>query len=188
MFNSLSFLPFIPYNIVKYLALKDEIIWKMLKYNTPDALSKPDLSFKEKMELIWTGDAKQENYSVFLSPLVKDAITESKTIIKIWDYRGLTENLFVADMIYEFDCLYGGDMAMVTYKGVPVSRGDLFINRIMSVLNGAEIGGVGKLQFNTQMSRYSNLNATIGNSKTFTGVVIYMVVQVGDSGSCEPCD
>lgn len=34
-------------------------------------------------------------------------------------------------------------MSLVEYNGIPVSRGDLFINKAMTVLNGAEVGGVG---------------------------------------------
>ena len=50
MFNSMSSLPYIPYNILIYLARQDsaEDIWKMLKYNSYDALSKPNLTFNEK--------------------------------------------------------------------------------------------------------------------------------------------
>jgi hypothetical protein len=38
MYNSLSALPFAPYSILKFLALNNENIWKMIKYNSHDAL------------------------------------------------------------------------------------------------------------------------------------------------------
>ena len=86
MYNSMSVLPYVPYRILSYLATKDEIIWKMLKYNDYDALSKPNLTFKEKMNLIWkTG--KQENYNVFLTNQIDDAISEAKTIFKLYEYN-----------------------------------------------------------------------------------------------------
>ena len=55
MYNSLSALPYIPYNILVYLARQDaaEDLWKLLKYNSYDALSKPNLNFDQKLELIW---------------------------------------------------------------------------------------------------------------------------------------
>ena len=43
MFNSLSQLPKAPYSILTFLALNNENIWKMIKYNSYDALSKPNL-------------------------------------------------------------------------------------------------------------------------------------------------
>lgn len=181
MYNSLSRLPSIPYAIVKYLALNDEIIWKLMKYNDYDALSKPDLSFSEKLDLIWkTGP--QEDYGVFLTNLVEDAIPASRCITKIYQYYIHAKELFSNTVVYAFDFLYGGQMSLVEYNGIPVNRGDLFINRILEVLNGADVGGVGTLVFFDDKSRYSLGKSVIGNSKTFTGVCLYMAVDVGDSG------
>lgn len=187
MFNSFSTLPYIPYNIIVHLAKNDEVIWKMLKYNSYDAMSKPNLSMKEKIDLIWK-QGKDEDYGIFLKPLVEDAITQSKSIMKCYQYYINPSNLYIGAVTFAFDFLYGGDMALVEYNGVPVSRGDLFIHRLLTVLNGADVGGVGKLVFHEDISRYHNANATIGNSKTFAGVQIFMTVQTGDSGTQEDCD
>ena len=78
-------------------------------------------------------------------------------------------------------------MSLVEYNGIPVSRGDLFIHCMLYLLNGAEVGGVGKLMFLDDMSRYSAAKSTIGNNKTFTGVQLYMAVNVGDSGKVIGC-
>lgn len=186
MYNSMSSLPYIPYNILTYLALNDEILWKLLAYNGYDALSQPDLTFSEKMDLVWkTGS--QEQFGVFFTPLVEDAIPESKCILKIYNYYTHASDLYNGTVVYAFDFLYGGQMSLVEYNGVPVSRGDLFENRILEVLNGAIVGGVGKLMFFDDMSRYDLAKATIGNSKTFTGMLLYMSVMVGDSGKVENC-
>lgn len=186
MYNSMSRLPKIPYKILEYLALNDEILWKMLAYNSFDALSKPDLTFSEKMNLIWkTGP--QEDFGVFFTALVEDAIPESKCILKVYDYYIHANQLYTGTVVYAFDFLYGGKMSLVDYNGVPVSRGDLFINRVLEVLNGAEVGGVGKLAFFDDMSRYDLARVTIGNSKTFTGMQLYLSVNVGDTGKDEGC-
>lgn len=182
MYNTMNVLPYLPYNIMKYLALNEEILWKLLKYNSYDALSKPNLSFQEKMSLIWATDDKQEDYSVFFTNLVEDAIPRSKTIMKLYKYYIDSVNVFLADVVYQIDFLYGGNMAMVEYNGIPVSRDDLLIQRVLETLNGVAVGGVGTLQFNTQMSRYSSVRTTIGNDKTFTGASLFLVVQVGGSG------
>lgn len=185
-YNSMSALPYIPYNILTYLAMNDEVIWKLLAYNGYDALSQPDLTFSEKMDLVWkTGP--QEQFGVFFTPLVEDAIPESKCILKIYNYYTHASDLYNGTVVYAFDFLYGGQMSLVEYNGVPVSRGDLFENRILEVLNGAVVGGVGKLMFFDDMSRYDLARATIGNSKTFTGMLLYMSVMVGDSGKVEDC-
>lgn len=189
MYNSLSRLPSIAYNILVYLATQSsaENLWKMLKYNDYNCLSKPALTFDEKMSLIWK-NGKQEKCSVFLTPLVEDAITESKTIVKIYDYYIQPKERYISSVIIAFDCLYGGNMSLIDYDGIPCSRGDMFISTILSTLNGADVGGVGKIGFHDDISRYSLARATLGNEKTFTGVQVYMTVQIGDTGISSPCD
>lgn len=182
MYNSLSALPKASYNILEYLALNNENIWKMLKYNSYDALSKPNLTMSEKLSFLWK-NGKQEDFGVFLTNLVGDAICESKCIFKIYQYYiHANPSAYISTPVYAFDFLYGAQMALIEQDGIPVNRGDLFIHEILSTLNGVEIGGVGKFQFNDDLSRYDAARSVIGNSKTYTGVVLYMSTLMGDSG------
>lgn len=189
MYNSLSRLPSVAYNILVYLATEPtaEDLWKMLKYSEYNCLSYPNLTFEEKMNLIWK-NGKQEQFSVFLTPLVEDAITESKSILKIYDYYIHNNERFYSSVIFAFDFLYGGNMSLINYKGIPASRGDVFIHCLLSTLNGVEIGGVGKLSFEDDTSRYNLARATLGNERTFTGVQLYMAVRIGDAGLVNSCD
>ena len=190
MYNSLSRLPTIPYNIMVYLAKSTDpiadIFWKMLAYKDYKALSHEPLTFQQKMKLVWA-QGKQDTYSVFLTNLIEDAMAESKQIVKIYQYYIHASELYNSTVVYAFDCLYGGQMSLVEYNGIPVNRGDLFIHCILSLLNGTEVGGVGKLIFFDDMSRYTAARSTIGNDKTFTGVQLYMAVNVGDSGKEIDC-
>lgn len=190
MYNSLSRLPTIPYNIMVYLAKSTDpiadVFWKMLAYKDYKALSHESLTFQQKMKLVWA-QGKQDTYSIFLTNLIEDAMAESKQIVKIYQYYIHASELYTSTVVYAFDCLYGGQMSLVEYNGIPVNRGDLFIHCILTLLNGAEVGGVGKLMFLDDMSRYSAAKSTIGNNKTFTGVQLYMAVNVGDSGKVVDC-
>ena len=190
MYNSLSALPTIPYNIMVYLAKSTdpiaEVFWKMLAYKGYKALSHEPLTFQQKMKLVWA-QGKQDTYSVFLTNLIEDAMAESKQIVKIYQYYIHASELYTSTVVYAFDCLYGGQMSLVEYNGIPVNRGDLFIHCILALLNGVEVGGVGKLTFLDDMSRYSAARSTIGNNKTFTGVQLYMAVDVGDAGTEDGC-
>ena len=190
MYNSLSRLPSIGYNIMVYLAKSTdpiaEVFWKMLAYKDYKALSHEALTFQQKMKLVWA-QGKQDTYSVFLTNLIEDAMAESKQIVKIYQYYIHASELYNSTVVYAFDCLYGGQMSLVEYNGIPVNRGDLFIHCILSLLNGTEVGGVGKLIFFDDMSRYTAARSTIGNDKTFTGVQLYMAVNVGDSGKEIDC-
>lgn len=190
MYNSLSRLPTIPYNIMVYLAKSTDpiadVFWKMLAYKDYKALSHEPLTFQQKMKLIWA-QGKQDTYSVFLTNLIEDAMADSKQIVKIYQYYIHASELYNSTVVYAFDCLYGGQMSLVEYNSIPVNRGDLFIHCILSLLNGTEVGGVGKLIFFDDMSRYTAARSTIGNDKTFTGVQLYMAVNVGDSGKEIDC-
>nr|DAZ67932.1 MAG TPA: hypothetical protein [Caudoviricetes sp.] len=190
MYNSLSRLPTIPYNIMVYLAKSTDpiadVFWKMLAYKDYKTLSHEPLTFQQKMKLVWA-QGKQDTYSVFLTNLIEDAMAESKQIVKIYQYYIHASELYTSTVVYAFDCLYGGQMSLVEYNGVPVNRGDLFIHCILTLLNGVEVGGVGKLTFLDDMSRYSAARSIIGNNKTFTGVQLYMAVNVGDTGEEVGC-
>ena len=190
MYNSLSRLPTIPYNIMVYLAKSTDpvadVFWKMLAYKDYKALSHEPLTFQQKMKLVWA-QGKQDTYSIFLTNLIEDAMAESKQIVKIYQYYIHASELYTSTVVYAFDCLYGGQMSLVEYNGIPVNRGDLFIHCILALLNGVEVGGVGKLTFLDDMSRYSAARSTIGNNKTFTGVQLYMAVDVGDAGTEDGC-
>ena len=186
MFNSLSNLPTAPYKILEYLAKNNENIWKMIKYNSYDALSYDNLSMSEKLSYIWKTGA-QEDFSVFLTNIVGDAICEEKCILKCYDYYIQATDAYISTPIFAFDFLYGVTMALVDKDGIPVNRGDLFINEVLSTLNGAEIGGVGKLMFNKNQTRYDFGRSVIADSKKFTGVQIYLSTNMGDAGKVIDC-
>ena len=117
------------------------------------------------MNLLWKNGDPQEPYNIFFTNLVEDAIAESKCILKIYNYYIHANQLYTGTVVYAFDFLFGGKMSMVDYNGVPVSRADLFVNRILTLLNGVYVGGVGKLTFFDDMSRYDLGRSVIGAGK-----------------------
>ena len=139
MYNKYISMPYIPYRIIEYLANNNENLWKILKYNTYDCLSEDDLTFEEKMELIWSHEANQEDYKIFLTALVENMIPVSGTIIKIYKEMTLPRNHINAVAGYEIDILYGGKIALVEYNGIPCNRGDVCEAEILSTLNGVEV-------------------------------------------------
>ena len=115
-------------------------------------------------------------------------MAESKCLLKIYTYIIQPNDLYTSSVVYSFDWLYGGQMSLVDYDGIPVSRADLFTSIIFDTLNGITIGGVGKMMFNDDISRYMGVNSIIGNSKTFTGITLKMGTLMGDAGKDESCE
>lgn len=189
MYNSMSALPNALYNILEYLVKAEsaENIWKMLRYNDYYALSKPNLTINEKLDLLWR-EGPQEDYGVFFTNLIEDAVCTSKSVLKIYHYYTYARpNSYLSTPTFAFDFLYGGQMSLVERDGIPVNRGDLFIHELLATLNGANIGGVGVLMFDDEQSRYDAARSVVGNSKTFTGVQIYLSTFMGDTGTEVGC-
>ena len=66
---------------MEYLALNEEIFWKVIKYNTYDALSKPDLTFQEKMALIWARDEKTRKNIMCSLPIWLKMLSQSPKLL-----------------------------------------------------------------------------------------------------------
>ena len=171
-------------NITQKCLIRYEFLTK--KYGEKIVYENFNLSIEEKLSYVWKSGA-QEDYSVFLTNIVGDAICEEKCILKCYDYYISATDLYIATPVFAFDFLYGVTMALVDKDGIPVNRGDLFINEILSTLNGVEINGIGKLMFNRNQTRYDFARSVIADSKKFTGVQVYMSTNMGDSGSEISC-
>lgn len=181
-FNQFNSLPYIPYNIISHLAQdpKADGLWKLLKYNGADALSQPSLTLKEKLALVWKGQPKQNEYSVFFTRLVEDEQLEERSLIKIYNADTLPENHLKSICSYAFDILTGAKTTVVDYEGVPCSRIDVMEMFLLQSLNGIEVSGVGVLQFNHGLSRLSRSTYGIGNNTSYIGTQLIMGVIVSD--------
>ena len=182
-YNKFVSMPFIPYRIMEYLAYNNENIWKILRYDTYDCLSKSNLTFDEKMDLIWKNQGNQQDYRVFLTWLVENMIPDSITLLKLFRYNTMPQNNLEAYATYEFNLLYGGKIALIDYQGVPCSRGDVLEAEILQTLNGKDVGGVGMLQFNRQVSSVSHSQLNIGNNETFEGISLWMGIYINEVGA-----
>lgn len=181
-FNQFTQLAYAPYRIIEYLANNNQNIWKMLYYSTYDCLSQTDLTLSQKLELVWRGDAEQKEYNVFLNRTVEDAEPDSTCILKIYRVDNKPINHLLSTVSYEFDFLFGSKISLVEYNGICCNKGDVFESELMQTLNGVDIGGVGLLQFNHELSTLSRSSLNLGNNKTYSGDSIIMCTQNGTVG------
>lgn len=163
-YNKMTALPRLSYNIVSYLMTsaneKAELLWKLLKYNTTDAWKQPNLTIKEKSEMIWSGDGNINNFNVFLDPLGDDVYTVEKNILRVYTGRNMPENrtLSVQEIIVEFYA--HSKMTMLSnYQ----TRYETAIQCIFEILNGAQVGGVG-LMYYDNTTRVNSLTVYTGTS------------------------
>jgi len=185
LFNQFTDMPFIPYKIFNALVDNDNL-FKLLYYGDYDALSKPNLTIEQKMDMLWQGQPKMDNFNVFLTAVVPDLEIKAKTILKCYKYSTVPDNPIMATLNYRFDVLYGSTIPLVEYQGMTCNRGDLIEMELMKSLNGKDVAGVGYLQYNRELSRSCNTLIGIGNNYTYTGVSIVMATQMAsiDEGDC----
>lgn len=187
-FNKYTDMPQIPYKILLYLMEHNENLFKLLKYNTIDALSKPNLTIEEKKSLLYKDEGIETDYSLFLKPLVTDEMLEECSQLRFYKSVMIPMNNLNTVLTYEFDIIIGSKMTLVyDEQDIPCSRTDLIEKELLSTLNGINLFGVGYFQFNKELSNNCSQRLSISNSKTFYGSALclccnYMDVEEDNCG------
>ena len=131
------------YNCISYLMTHDELIWKLLKYPTPNAWQMSDLTQEEKASLIYNGSDDTSKFHVFMDQGQPDVETLEGAIIRIAPYSINPENRVVGTVLMIFEAYTHYHVNHLTnYK----TRNDMITQRLIQVFNGATIeGGLGKI-------------------------------------------
>lgn len=182
MYNQLTSMPYVPYRIISHLAqdVKANDLWKLLKYNTEDALSKPNLTLEEKLSLVCKNNSDQNECGFFLTRLVENEQLEERSIIKLYKVNTLPEDIYRAICVYSFDILTGAKTTVVDYNGYPCSRLDVMETILIQSLNGVYVGGVGELQYSRELTRSCGAVYGVGNNTNYQGNSVVLAVRISD--------
>ena len=181
-YNDFSNVPYIPYKILEELLLDEseevEKIWKLLKYPTADALKRPKLTEDEKDEMIWRGESLEQDYNIFLKPLIGSSLdtAESQTQMRLHRYNTNPTDRFTAVVSFQIDFTTNEKTCLVYDKGMICERTDLLVNLFLQVFNGRDIN-VGILTYDKNLSRSCQDLLSISNSKTMFGRSLIMALQ-----------
>ena len=91
-YTSFKEVPQFPYKIIEvFLTSNEEMVekfWKLLKYVDVDALEKPNLTYEEKIDMIWNGDSVEQKYNIFLKPLIGSSLdtAEAQTQLRLYNF------------------------------------------------------------------------------------------------------
>ena len=190
-FNDYKEMPQLPYKVIATLLTEEsqsaEDFWKLLKYADVEALSKPNLTYEEKVALIWRGDSIEQNYNAFLKPLVGSSMddAEAQTQLRVFRYTTQPVTRFKAVMTIEADFITNEKTCLVYQDGLLCERTDLMESLFLDVMNGRDIEiGSGVVMFDRELSRSCNSQLNIGNSKSFYGRSLVMALEFisGESG------
>ena len=190
-FNNFSEIPDFPYKIIEVLLTDTsqdaEDFWKLLKYTEVNALKQKNLTLKEKKAMIWQGESVEQNFNVFLKPLIGSAMdsAEAQTQLRLYRYNTIPTTQFEAIVCFEADFVTNEKTSLVRRNKILCERTDVMEALFLSVMNGRDIEiGSGVFQFNRELSRSCNSQLNISNSKSFYGRSLILALQfVGaDSG------
>lgn len=149
-FNTDALIPLISNSCTSYLALNNELVWKLLKYQTSDAWSKANLTLAEKSAMIYNGSEKQYDYHVFFDEFQDDAIGIETTFLRIFPVQDdpinhLISNVSIAMAVYTHsNCNH-----MSNYQ----TRIETVIQQLKETFNGKDIPKVGVLTYSQEKSR-----------------------------------
>ena len=196
-FASFMEVPKIPYKIVQELARNTseyaQNLFKMLKYDNIDALKEDNLTFVEKMELIWTPDkdSEQNKYNIFLVPLISSALDTAKaqTQIRVFEMDNIALSQYDSNIVYEIDVITDSIQSMIKLEdGVLVEKTAYMEAIVLELLNGLDIGiGSGYFKFDNMRSVKCRSSLNISNSKSLYGRSITMALYYFDNSKGGAC-
>lgn len=161
------------YNCISYLMTHDELIWKLLKYPTPNAWQMSDLTQEEKASLIYNGSDDTSQFHVFLDQGSPDVETVEGAIIRIAPYSLNPDNRTIGTVLMIFEAYtYFHNNHLSNYR----TRNDMITKRLIQVFNGATIeGGLGKLHLDN-LGSYGT-RAELGGQSPWRGRWILMATK-----------
>ena len=144
-YNDFTQLPQLSYNCIKYLMNNNELVWKLLKYNEPDAWQRDNLTQEEKASLIYSGQQDSSKFNVFMDDKQPDVMTEEVALLRIFPTYavGLDRTIGLIEMAMEVFSHYKINH-LTNYQ----TRVDTIVGEMMALFNGANVGSLGYMNFN----------------------------------------
>ena len=170
--------------IIQHLMLNNEDIWKLLKYDTQDALEKPNLTREEKAKLIYPGvsGGDMDDYRVFRTPYLDDLTTNQQAQLRVY-LESITPDTRLygtVDVNIEVIC----HVKMIELNDYQ-NRAESIVWQVIKTLNGADVGGIGKLFFDRSGSFYDLIKMNRYNNRNFYGYTITMSTKMGNIAECQ---
>jgi hypothetical protein len=164
-------LPDYSHKCIDYLMNNNELMWKLLKYNEPNAWSSAhnNLTFAEKAELIYNSQPDSTPYRVFMDSGNPDVWTREICQLRIYPIKVFPQDRTRGMVLLAFEvfCHYKINQ-LSNYK----TRVDMGVQQIIATFNGINIGGIGRLYFDGAETA-EDRTLTVGQLP-FKGKCVYM--------------
>ena len=193
-------------HLVKSQTKFADIIWKLLKYNSLDALSQPTVSEAERWEMVCYDNGDPVSKRVFFSPFVDDAWQVQCSSLYIYvenvlpiDHLRSTVGITIETVTHRKisaingdgdEFLYplanpndsdGKDNVVVAFK----NRATVLLKCILAEFNGLYLDGAGYLQFNMKMPIKCKATMPLYNRRSYYGHSIVFACNMNNDSSGE---
>lgn len=182
--NNFGNLPLVPYRIIETLASEDteeaEMFWKLLCYSQPDCMEKDNLTEDEKTDTVYLGESLENDYHIFMKPLIGAALDSAQSQTQMRIYRNVTDPTSSIEALANFTIIFTTNEkeSTVRYKGMAFERTDLLETLFLNIMNKRDLGvGVGYLEYDDKASRACGSTLGINNSKSFYGRTLVMALK-----------
>jgi len=145
------------YNCISTIMEKSEMIWKLLKYSSPDAWKMPNLTQEEKASLVYAGQEDSSKYHVFMDGKQPDVMMEETALLRIMPAyaRGINRTIGYIQVSMEVYSHY-----KINHLSNYTTRVDTISEELLSIFNGIDVGGLGLMTFSKMMDESSRLFET----------------------------
>jgi len=159
----------LPYKCVEYLMEHNEMIWKLLKYNSSDAYKKVDLTQEEKGALVYKGQEDATLYRVFMDIGMPDVWTQEACVLRCSLFEDYPDNRTVGTVLMLFEMYSHYKIHHLDNYRI---RTDMMFQQVVKTMNGVAIGGIGRLHFDKM--GYSGDKMYNGGQTPFKGKFLIM--------------
>jgi|WetSurSiteA1Bulk_404760.scaffolds.fasta_scaffold00089_13 hypothetical protein len=153
-YNNFQHFSLLSYNCIKYMMDNNELVWKLLKYTSPDAWSKPDLTQEEKGALIYAGQQDSSKYNVFMDGKQPDVLVNEITMVRIMPQYAVGQNrtIGVIEISMEVFSHY-----KINHMSNYTTRIDTIAGELLALFNGVNVGTLGLMAIDRMIDQSSRL-------------------------------
>ncbi|TVY09968.1 hypothetical protein [Paenibacillus cremeus] len=145
--------------------IDNQNLLKCLKYPSPDALSKPDLT-QDEINVLFDYDSDPRDIRISFTPFNLTTVEEAKSELRIFIRDFEPENIHIANVNIAFQVIVSNRIWRLDEgKQRPL----VIIQELLKSLNGVDIELVGNLYFNSRI-RIVNYNAYFSGYELYPNV------------------
>jgi len=143
-YNKFTGFASLSYNCIKLLMDENELVWRLLGYTDEHAWNKPNLTQAEKGALIYAGQQDSSNYRVFMDGKQPDVLMKEVPLLRIMPSFAMGRNRTVGYVEISMEVFSHYKINTLSNY---TTRVDLIIEELYGLFNGADVGGIGLLNF-----------------------------------------